>query len=253
VTPTIVLIHGAGDAARVWDRTRALLSFPSVAVDLLGRASRPFDLTRVTLEEAARVAAHDVRADGDGPWVVVAHSAGALVAPQVVAHLGAGVRHLVMIAGVTAPEGHVAIDVVHPERRAQFEQRRGALFAQHRGHTFVSRHAPSDVLGEAPGEGLVALADARVVQAIDSLRSLFQPVSWAGVAPDLPRTWVRCTRDSIQSPEMQQRLIAASGATAVRDIDTDHTPARDDPAALAALLDDIARSTTTPPTTTPSR
>jgi pimeloyl-ACP methyl ester carboxylesterase len=242
VTPTIVLIHGAGDAARVWDRTRALLSFPSVAVDLLGRASRPYDLTRVTLEDAGRVAAEDVRATGEGPWVVVAHSAGALVAPQVVARLGDGVRHLVMIAGVVATEGRVAIDVVHPERRAQFEQRRGPLFEHHRGHTFVSRHQPETAV---LGEGLVALTDPKVVQAIDSLRSLFQPVSWAGVPADLPRTWVRCTRDSIQNPAMQQRLIDASGATDVRDIDTDHTPARDDPAALAALLDDIARSSVT--------
>jgi hypothetical protein len=74
---------------------------------------------------------------------------------------------------------------------------------------------------------------------------LFQPVSWAGVPADLPRTWVRCTRDSIQNPAMQQRLIDASGATNVRDIHTDHTPARDDPAALAALLDDIARTVRT--------
>jgi pimeloyl-ACP methyl ester carboxylesterase len=251
VSPTIVLIHGAGDAARVWDRTRALLSFPSVAVDLLGRASRPYDLTRVTLEDAGRVAARDVRADGGGPWVVVAHSAGALVAPRVVAELGDGVQHLVMIAGVTAGEGRVAVDVVHPERRAQFEQRRGPLFEQHRGHTFVSRHDRRSLDDEDDGsavlgEGLVALGDPKVVQAIDSLRALFQPVSWAGVPEHLPRTWVRCTRDSIQSPEMQQRLIVASGATDVRDIDTDHTPARDDPAALAALLDDIARSVAAP-------
>ena len=69
---------------------------------------------------------------------------------------------------------------------------------------------------------------------------MFEPFTWHGLPDDLPRTWVRCLRDSLQTPDRQARLIAASGATQVLDIDTDHTPAREDPAALAALLNDLA-------------
>jgi pimeloyl-ACP methyl ester carboxylesterase len=231
----VVFVHGAGDTARVWRRVRARLEVPSVAVDLLGRASRPYDLTRVTAADAARVAANDVREAGEGPWVVVAHSAGGIVAPRLVAELG-DVRHLVLIAGVVAPEGGQPVDVVQPARRAELEERRGPLFAAHRNHTFVSRHEPA--VPPLP-EGLVAVRDARVVQAIDSLRLLFEVVSWQGVPAEMPRTWVRPRRDSLQTPEVQERLVAASGATQVLDIDTDHTPARDDPEGLAALLSAI--------------
>jgi hypothetical protein len=42
---------------------------------------------------------------------------------------------------------------------------------------------------------------------------------------------------------VQDELIAAWGATDVREIDTGHTPARDDPAGLAAMLDEIASVT----------
>jgi hypothetical protein len=81
---------------------------------------------------------------------------------------------------------------------------------------------------------------------------MFERVTWAGVPDDLPRTWVRCTRDSLQTPDKQRRLIAASRATQVLDIDTDHVPAREDPAALARLLDQIAAGHHTDRTTRPN-
>jgi pimeloyl-ACP methyl ester carboxylesterase len=235
---TIVLVHGSGDTSFVWKRVREHLRTPSVAVDLLGRGSRPYDLTRVTARDSARAAVADVRAASDGPWVVVTHSAGTIVAPQLVAMLG-DVRHLVMIAGVTAAEGREAIDIVQPGRRPQFDERRGPLLEQYRNHAYLSRHDDERI---ALAEGLVALRDPRVTQSLDSFAFLFEPVSWAGVPADMPRTWVRCLRDPLQSRDVQDQLIAASGATTVREIDTGHTPARDDPAGLAAMLDEIAEA-----------
>jgi pimeloyl-ACP methyl ester carboxylesterase len=241
--PTFVLVHGSGDTARVWRHVRPLLAHESVAVDLLGRGSRPFDITRLTAAGAARVAARDVRAVSAGPWIVVAHSAGAVVGPRLAAELG-DVLHLVLLAGVVAGEGQQAVDVIEPGRRSEFEERRGPLLAAHRNHSYVAprsrREPPVEV---ALPEGLLPLTNPRIAQAIDSLVLMFEPFSWQGLPDDLPRTWVRCLRDSLQTPDRQARLIAASGATQVLDIDTDHTPAREDPAALAALLDDIARVT----------
>mgnify|MGYP001171294342 CR=1 FL=1 len=240
--PTIVLVHGSGDTSRVWRHVRGHLAHPSVAVDLLGRGRRPYDLTQVTLDDAARVAAADVQAESDGPWIVVAHSAGALVAPRLVARLTAhdrsAVRHLVLVAGVVAAEGGQAVDIVQRERRVDLEARRGPLLERYRGHTYVS---PTDdeTLAHVDG-GLQVLRDPRLAQSIESLNLLFQPVSWQGVPDGLPRTWVRCLRDPLQSREVQEQLALASGATAVRDIDSGHTPARDAPDVLAAMLDEIA-------------
>lgn len=242
MTPTIVLVHGSGDTARVWRHVRRHLAHPSVAVDLLGRGRRPYDLTQVTIDDAARVAAADVRAESDGPWIVVAHSAGALVAPQLVARLTAqdrsAVGHLVMVAGVVAAEGGQAVDLVQPGRRAELEARRGPLLERYRRHTYVS---PTD---DAPVEhvegGLQVLRDPLVAQSIESLNLLFQPVSWASVPDGLRRTWVRCLRDPLQPRDVQQQLAIASGASEVLDIDAGHTPARDAPDVLAAMLDQIA-------------
>ena len=231
---TIVLVHGAGDTARRWRRVQELLGPGTVAVDLLGRGTRPYDLTAVTLEAAAQAAAVDARAETDGPWVVVAHSAGGIVAPRLVAALGQ-VSALVMVAGMCAPERARAIDIVDPDRRLGFEEQRAPLMARYRGCTFVGP-------GEAdPPAGLSALRDRRSVQLLDSIVLMYQAVSWVGVAPTTTRTWVRCRRDQIQDPDMQDRLIAASGASQVHTLDTGHNPAAEDPVALAALVAELAQ------------
>jgi pimeloyl-ACP methyl ester carboxylesterase len=239
--PTLVLVHGAGDTAYVWRTVQSHLRAPSVAVDLLGRATRPYDLTKVTIELAAGHAAADVRASTDGPVVLVAHSAGGVVTPRLAALLGDRVRHIVLVAGITAREGELPVDHVHPERRPMFEERRPALLAEHAGRSY----ARGDAVAALP-EHLAALDNPEIVRAIDSLNLMFQPVSWAGVPHATPRTFVRPRRDQLQSREMQDRLARVAGAGEIIDIDADHTPARSAPEAFAALLDAIADRYRTP-------
>ena len=233
--PTLVLIHGAGDTARVWEGTQAFLASPSVAVDLLGRATRPFDLTMVTIDLAATQVAADVRAATVGAVIVVVHSASGVIGPRVVAMLGGQTCHLVLVAGVTAAEGEVAADTVHPERRAAFLEARPRMLHEHRGHSY----ARGEAVAQLP-EHLTAIDDPHTVRAIESLNLMFQPVSWAGVSRDLPRTFVRPLSDQLQTREMQARLIAAANCGEVIDIEADHTPARSAPRALATVLDEIA-------------
>jgi pimeloyl-ACP methyl ester carboxylesterase len=233
--PTLILVHGAGDSARVWQATQSHLCTPSLALDLLGRATRPFDITRVTIDLAAAQASADVRSHTSGPVVIVAHSAGGVVAPRLVGLLGRQVRSLVLIAGVTAAEGAIAADLVHPERRQQFLDARPKLLARHRGRSYARGAA----VNELPAD-LEVLSDPEVVRAVESLNFMFQPISWAGVPDDLPRTFIRPLRDQMQSRETQARLAVASGAHEVIDIDADHTPARSAPRELALLLDELA-------------
>jgi pimeloyl-ACP methyl ester carboxylesterase len=232
---TLVLVHGAGDSARVWQATQSHLHTPSMALDLLGRGTRPFDLTKVTIDLAAAQAASDVRELTHNAVMIVAHSAGGVVAPRLIALLGPQVKHLVLIAGVTAPDGAIAADIVHPERRQQFLDARPKLLARHRGRSYA-RGSAIDAL---PPD-LEELSDPEVVRAVESLNFMFQPISWAGVPLDLPRTFIRPLRDPLQSRDTQARLIDAAGANEVIDVDADHTPARSAPRELAKVLDELA-------------
>jgi pimeloyl-ACP methyl ester carboxylesterase len=229
------LIHGTGDTSRGWRKIQAALAYPSLAIDLLGRRERPFDLSRATAEMTASVAANDVALRCDGPVVVVAHSGGGILAPRIAGVLGDRVRHMVFIAALVAPDGGEAIDVLFPDRREQMAKRRPGVLAKYDNHTFVQRDEDLDFIG-----GLVPLRDAVQVQAVESMNMLFRPVSWAGVAPDMPRTFVRPLRDKHHSPDVQQRLIEACAASEVIDIDSGHTPSRDAPRELARILDEIA-------------
>jgi len=208
---------------------------PSVAVDLLGRRERPFDLSRATAEMTAAVAADDVATRCDGPVVVVAHSGGGILAPRIAGALGERVRHMVFIAALVAPDGGLAIDVLFPDRRDEMAKRRPGLLHKYQNHTFVQRDEDLDFV-----DGLVPLRDAVLVQAVESMNMLFRRVSWAGVRPDMPRTFVRPLRDKHHTRDVQQRLIEACAATEVIDIASGHTPARSAPVELARILDEIA-------------
>ena len=233
--PTLVLIHGTGDTSRGWRRVQKALVHPSVAVDLLGRRERPFDLSRATAEMTAAVASDDVAARCDGPVVLVAHSGGGILAPRIAGLLGSRVRHMVFVAALVAPDGGFAIDVLFPEKRNEMAKRRPGILQKYQNHTFVQRDEDLAFV-----DGLEPLRDAVQVQAVESMNMLFRPVSWAGVSPDMPRTFVRPLRDKHHPHDVQQRLIEACAASEVIDIDSGHTPARDAPREMAAILDEIA-------------
>jgi hypothetical protein len=146
------------------------------------------------------------------------------------------VRHLVFVAGLIAPDGgQVATAIVDGDSDGLLEQRRDLLL-EHAGSTYGGFLA-----GEEPASStFIRLDDERTVGSIESLNLMYQTVRWDGVSPALPRTFVRCLRDPIQSRSLQAQLIDASGAAEVIDLDCGHTPALSAPDELAAWLDVIA-------------
>jgi pimeloyl-ACP methyl ester carboxylesterase len=218
---TAVLVHGAGHTSAVWQRTRTAMRSPSIAVDLPGRATRPADITRVTIEQAADSVAADVRATVDGGLVLVGHSVAGTVLPSVAARLDGRVRHLVFIAGITAAQdGCLPMAAFLGGQEDRVARRIERFRQEHEGATLED-------------------LDVRTSSGIDSLNFASQPMAWAGVPAAVGRTFIRCLDDPIQSRALQDQLIANCGATEVFDIECGHTPAQDAPEALAAILDGI--------------
>ena len=129
-------------------------------------------------------------------------------------------RHLVFVAGLSAEHGELPTEVFMPGRAEAIADRLAELRERFGGHTLES-------------------LDIKVASSIDSLNFCSQPMDWSGAPPSVPRTFVRCLRDPIQSRDVQERLAAHCGARRVIDIDTGHTPAIDAPADLAGLLDGL--------------
>lgn len=223
--PTIVLVHGAGHTSDVWCHVQDHLRHASLAVDLPGRNDRPGDLTSVTIDEAAASVATQVSDGTNGALVLVGHSAGGIVLPALAARLGERVTHLVFVAGLCAREGRTALETFNPGHDEAIAARLLELRERYRGHRFASANQANPVVG------------ASLAMSIDSLNYITQPVSWVGVSPQLPRTFVRPLRDALQSRDVQARLAADCGASATIDIDAGHNVAADEPARLAAILD----------------
>lgn len=234
--PTSVLVHGSGHTARIWDGVVAALRGPALAVDLPGRRRRPADLTEGTIEASSQAAAEDVLAAGADRVILVGHSSGGLVLPSLAARLGPRVCHLVFVAGLIARDGHSVSEIIAPDDPDSMLATRDELCLRYSGTTFGGL---TD--GEAPIDtDLRVTEDVRTVGSIESLTLMYQPVSWQGVSPSLPRSFVRCLADPIQPRDMQARLIECAGADEVFDVDADHTPAVSRPDELAAIVNQVA-------------
>ncbi len=154
---TIVLVHGAGDTAAVWNEVQQDLPVPSLALDLPGRGRNPSDLSRVTVDLAVRRAVADIVELTSGPIVLVAHSIGGAVSPGILALLGDRAVHVVHIAAVAAAQGELPLavasleflDHILADADALREALRGATLAD--GARTVARRAPSDRRSPCPG------------------------------------------------------------------------------------------------------
>jgi pimeloyl-ACP methyl ester carboxylesterase len=228
--PTSVLVHGSGHTARVWGDVQSQLRHRSVAVDLPGRFDRIADIADVTLDDAAASLASDVDTATNGTLVLVGHSVGGVVLPALAARLGVRVAHLVFVAGLSARDGDTVMRTVRPDAEAELAVRLAAMRAEFTGC----------MLDPDPSVTGVRAINAKTAAPLDSLNYMEQVVSWSGVPASLPRTFVRCLHDRIQSRALQAALIENCGATDVIDLESGHTPAVAVPDDLAAILDRVA-------------
>ena len=230
---TLILVHGAGDTAAVWNDVQQLLPVPASALDLPGRGGNPSDLSRVTIEGAVRQAVSDINSLTSGSIVLVAHSIGGATSPGIAAQLGDRVVHLVHIAAVAGTDGELPLATASHEFADRLLADADALRRSLEGATF------SDGAAAVP-PGLRSTDDRAALARIDSLNLGCVPTSWAGVGPGLRRTFIQPLRDRLYPPDAQERLAAAMCADEVTTLDAGHNVARSSPAPLAALLGDIA-------------
>jgi pimeloyl-ACP methyl ester carboxylesterase len=239
---SFVLIHGGGTTGRFWDRLVPLLDRPALAVDLPGRAGKPGDFATLTVgEEAASVIA-DVEAAGiEPPTVVVAHSSGGLVVPEVVSALGDRVQHIVLNAASIPTEGGCGIDCMQERHR---ESVRTALArSAEDGGALTTPGPPDDPEKFRTAYGGEPLDDASLAFVVDPVRCVpdtmhhyGQPVHWSLVG-DVPVTYLTTRRDRPVPHDLQLEMIGRLPRPAtVVELDTGHIPAVTDPERFAAAV-----------------
>ena len=228
---SFVLIHGGGATGRFWDRLLPRLDRPALAVDLPGRAGKPADFATLTVgEEAASVVA-DVQAAGiEPPHVLVVHSSGGLVVPEVVAALGGRVSHVVLNAASVPTEGGCGIDCMQERHRESVRLALGR--AEQDGAALTTPGPPDDPEKFRKAYGGDPLDDDTLAFIIDPVRCVtdtmhhyISPVHWS-LAGAVPVTYIATQHDRPVPHELQLEMAGRlpHPATLI-EFDTGHIPA----------------------------
>jgi pimeloyl-ACP methyl ester carboxylesterase len=219
----------------MWDGVISHLTAPSLAIDLPGRRYRPADLATVNRTDWIRSVCHDVTAAGLHDIVLVGHSSAGSVIPGVATLLEDQVRGLVFIAATVPAEGRAPAEYMRPDLRTLAVDSLDFVLEKTKGRTLG---------GLRPDEPAID-TDLEIVEnrprfGLEATGPLFERFSWDGFPRQIPRTYVRCLRDRVITPEMAATMVANMGGATVIDLAAGHSVAESASAALAAVLDSCA-------------
>jgi pimeloyl-ACP methyl ester carboxylesterase len=233
----VVLVHGGGLDGRCWDPTRALMSAPSIAVDLPGRGAHPADLRTVTFVDCAESVRADIDAAGFDDVVLAGHSLAGCSMPATLGLLGDRVRHAVFVACTVPETGKSAFDTLDPEVQAM--ARAGTEAAGDAEPRAMDGELAKLVLGNDLTDEQLEFCLGRLVAEAPNLSDC--PVDLAPLRAELPSTWVCTLQDMIVAAEKQRGFARNVGPNCeVLDLDAGHMCMVGQPARTAEILDGIA-------------
>jgi pimeloyl-ACP methyl ester carboxylesterase len=226
------LIHGAGLGTWIWEEVAADLDDPHLACEFPGRDAEPPTPQQPLADYASHVErqiagwpVHDV--------VLVAHSAGGVVALRVAQALGARVVGFIAVAAAIPRDGGSYLSTLPlPQRFLSSAVMR--LFGT-RPPTATIR---SGTCSDLPTEATADVIDHFVAE---SRRLYTDPVQ--APIPAVPRLYIRTTEDQEFSLRHQNRMMANLGTDRAVDLRTGHLPMLSAPGELADVLNRFAELT----------
>lgn len=229
-----VLIPGAGLGTWLWDPVVPHLEGPGLQVPIPGRGVSTAERRALTLGAAADEIAGAARTWEPERLVLVGHSLGGVLVPEVARRLSDRVAGLAFVGALVPGEDERGFDLQTPFQQV-FIRLLGLV--RPRG-----AKPPASALRKELCNDLDEATTASVVEHFEPVpeapRLYRDRVTWAGV-PDVPRRYVQLLRDQSVPPERQARMAAAIEAEMVT-LDTGHLPRLSRPADLAAILNEVA-------------
>jgi pimeloyl-ACP methyl ester carboxylesterase len=219
----------------MWDAVVECLDHDSLAVDLPGRRYKPADLGTVTRDDWVQSVCDDIEAAGLDDVVLVGHSGAGFVIPGVAARLAGRTRGLIFVTANVPAEGRAPVEFMRTDLRTRTINHHDSIVARTSGRTLGGLRP-----GEPPIVTELELVDNGPRLGLEAPGPLFEPFTWDGFPAHLPRTYIRCLRDTVITPDLVDTMVANMGGAALVDIDAGHDVARRAPAELSALLDTYA-------------
>lgn len=232
----ILLIHGAAHGAWCWHRVIPALErlgHSARAIDLPGNGDDTTPAADVTLDLYADAILNATR----GPTILVGHSMGGF--PITAAAQAAPDRFtaLIYLCAYLPRPGWTLAEM----RKAGPSQPLAGAFrvdATRTTFTFDPEQSPALFYHDCPPDD-VALAARRLCP--QPIRPQETPIPDTSRAESLPRFYIRCTDDRAIPSDYQTTMSATLPPDHIRALATSHSPFFSAPAALATLIDEIAR------------
>ena len=228
IRPHLILVHGAWTGAWDFEFTMRALRADAWRVDAIDLPSTGG--TAGLLDDAAAVTVAIERAGG--PVALIGHAYGALPVTQAGDH--PMVERLVYVAGFALDAGECALTAMGGVLPDAWGVEEGQVTMGRTRDERVGMIA-ADLCSGGPSEVSEQLADRFRPQSLRSLIDVLTRVAWR----DRPATYILTENDEIVPPAVQDSLAARCGADVVR-VPRGHAPFREDPAAFANLIGQIA-------------
>lgn len=244
--PSFLLLHGAWAGRWVWDLVGPQLiaaGHTVVAPDLPGRAPWTAD-NGVTVHDMADHAFATI-AGLEGPWIVVGHSGGGIIATMAAERLAAqqpgSAAGLVYLAGMMLPSGMgfpeacTIAGAPPPQGIEPFLQPTSDGLG-----TWVPPQAAEQIFFQCADPAAARVAAARI-NAQRNTSWMIAPHWTAERAGTVPRLYIEALQDRSVPIAVQRTMQRLVPGAEIATIDTDHAPQLSCPDQVATILLDYAR------------
>lgn len=232
-----LLIHGTGHGAWCWEALipeLQALGHGARAIDLPGACGDPTPLAEVTLELYAEAV---LRAARPGPVILVGHSAGGFPITLAAERDPAPIARLVYLCAYVPEPGK---GLVQMRSEAERQPLLGAIQPNDDGMSisFDPDKAVAHLYQDCPPDVAAAAVARLCPQPVAPQRTGITPgANYASV----PRSYILCTKDNAIDPGHQAAMASGFPPEDIHEMAVSHSPFLSRPAALAAVLDRIAR------------
>ncbi len=230
-----VLVHGSWHGGWCWAEVAPLLEAAGhrvLAPDLRGLGAETIPAAEVTLQTWVDQIGDLLRGQPE-PVVLVGHSRAGIVVSEVAEAMPDAVAALVYLCAFLPQDGESLIQLAQSDRQGQILPH--VAVDEERGCHTLDQDAARDLLyGQSP----VAAAERAVARLRPEPNApTFTPVRLTEERfGRVPRFYIRCANDRVISPELQDRMAAASPCRRVFTLAADHSPWLSAPGELADLL-----------------
>lgn len=222
-----VFINGAGLDGRIWRKVIEGLDQPCLLIELPLRNGSVQARSSLSLEDYVT----HVRKQTD-EWkprriVIVAHSLGGVLALGLAAGLGDRLAGIVAVGAVIPKDGGSFMSVLPFPKRMLMS---GILRT-------IGTRPPAAAIRTGLCNGLSPDQTTEIVQGFipESVRVYTDRINVS--VPDVPKLYVRLTKDQEIGPSLQDQMIANLAPHAVHSLDTGHLPMISQPEGLRSMLE----------------